>query len=125
MHYKKQCVRIAVDDAGAGYSTLSHIVQLQPDLIKLDLTLTQNINKDPIRRSLANALVYFAKDAGAEIVAEGVETSLEHDTLAALGAHYGQGHFCSKPMPLEDAKLYAKKAHQDQELMKKILVQGV
>ena len=125
LHYKTQGVRIAGDDAGAGYSSLSHIVQLQPDLIKLDMTLTQNINKDPIRRSLANALVYFAKDAGAEIVAEGVETSLEHDTLAALGAHYGQGYFYSKPMPLEEAKLYAEQAYQDQDLMKKILVQGV
>ncbi|MEM6303897.1 MAG: EAL domain-containing protein [Pseudomonadota bacterium] len=111
--YKAQGFRIAVDDAGAGYSSLSHILQLQPDVIKLDMSLTRNIHEDPVRRSLANALTVFARETNAEIVAEGIETGAERDVLEHLGAHYGQGYYFAKAMPVEEAiRFAARPRHQ-------------
>ena len=78
-------VRLAVDDAGAGYSSLQHILHLRPDLIKLDMGLTRHIDVDPARRALASALIDFARDTGSQIIAEGVETASEFDTLRARG----------------------------------------
>lgn len=104
---KDKGIRIAVDDAGAGYSSLSHIVQLQPDIIKLDMSLTRDVDQDGIRRSLANALVYFAKETGVEIIAEGIETVGERDTLTALGVQYGQGYHFSKALSLDDAAAFS------------------
>lgn len=105
--YKKAGYHIAVDDAGAGYSSLTHIVQLQPDIIKLDMSLTRNVNCDQVRRSLANALVFFAKETNAKIVAEGIETCGEKTTLAGLGVDFGQGFFFDKPLELEQATALA------------------
>ncbi|MCY4181143.1 MAG: EAL domain-containing protein [Litoreibacter sp.] len=101
--YKRMGFRIAVDDAGAGYSGLSHIVEIQPDIIKLDLSLTRNVHVDKVRRSLANALVYFAKETKAEIVAEGIETAEEMETLKQLGVDFGQGYFFDRPLEIDDA----------------------
>lgn len=106
--YRDMDFKVAVDDAGAGYSSLRHIVQLQPDIIKLDMSLTRDIHKDQVRRSLANALVYFARQTNAEIVAEGIETQAEATTLSRLGVTWGQGYFFSKPLPLEAAVTFAK-----------------
>jgi EAL domain-containing protein (putative c-di-GMP-specific phosphodiesterase class I) len=89
--------RLAVDDTGAGFSSLGHILQLRPELIKLDCQFTQGIDTDPARRSLAHALVSFARDIGAEVVSEGVETAAELDTVRELGVPYGQGYFLSRP----------------------------
>ncbi|MEM7616645.1 MAG: EAL domain-containing protein, partial [Pseudomonadota bacterium] len=85
-------VRIAIDDAGAGYSGLQHIVLLRPDLIKLDISLTTKVDQDVVRRSLAAALVEFARKTGACIVAEGVETEAEFDALQDLGVDLMQGY---------------------------------
>lgn len=95
--------KFAVDDAGAGYSSLSHIVQIQPDIIKLDLSLTRNIHKDQARHSLARALVFFARETGAEIVAEGIETVEEMNTLTQLGVDFGQGYFFDKALEIDQA----------------------
>lgn len=96
-------IRVAVDDAGAGYASLQHILHLQPDLIKLDMALTRNIALDPARRALASALITFAQDTGSRIIAEGVETSAELSTLRKLGVEKAQGYFLGKPMPLAEA----------------------
>lgn len=96
-------VRLAVDDAGAGYSSLRHILTLQPELIKLDMDLTRDIDKDPARRALAAALVSFARQMNAQIVAEGVETASELEVLRALRVGYAQGYLLSRPVPLESA----------------------
>jgi EAL domain-containing protein (putative c-di-GMP-specific phosphodiesterase class I) len=93
-------IRLAVDDAGAGYSGLQHIVQLRPDIIKLDMSLTRHVDVDPIRRSLAGALVNFGADTGADIVAEGIETAAEADTLRRIGIALGQGYLFGRPLPL-------------------------
>lgn len=96
-------VSIAIDDAGAGYSSLRHILALDPDLIKLDMSLTRNICLDPARKALAAALISFARETGSRIIAEGVETAAELDTLQALGVERAQGYFLGKPMPLDAA----------------------
>jgi EAL domain-containing protein (putative c-di-GMP-specific phosphodiesterase class I) len=96
-------VRLAIDDAGAGYSGLQHIVRLQPDVIKLDMSLTRDICGDPVRRSLAGALVRFGAEIDAVIVAEGVETETELETLDRLGVQLAQGYFLGKPASLDTA----------------------
>jgi len=96
-------VRLAVDDAGAGYSSLRHILALKPDIIKLDISLTRNINSDVARSALASALVHFAKATKSQILAEGVETALELQTLRDLGVYSAQGYFLGRPVPLEAA----------------------
>jgi EAL domain-containing protein (putative c-di-GMP-specific phosphodiesterase class I) len=95
-------VQIVVDDAGAGYASLSHILQLRPDVIKLDISLTRDIDTDPVRAALARSLMGFAVEADARIVAEGVETRAEYDKLRAIGVHYAQGYYLAKPGPLPD-----------------------
>jgi EAL domain-containing protein (putative c-di-GMP-specific phosphodiesterase class I) len=92
---------LAIDDAGAGYASLSHILKLAPDFIKLDLTLTQGIDVDPVRRALAMSLVNFAQDTGARIISEGIETDDELATLRELGIHFGQGYLLGRPGPIE------------------------
>ena len=96
-------VRLAVDDAGAGYSSLQHILHLRPDIIKLDMGLTRHIDLDPARRALAAALISFARDTGSKLIAEGVETQSELNTLKALGVEKAQGYFLGRPMPLAKA----------------------
>jgi EAL domain-containing protein (putative c-di-GMP-specific phosphodiesterase class I) len=96
--------RIAIDDVGAGYSSLRHIIALEPDILKLDMSLTRDVDCDPARRALAAAMVDFASRIGASIVAEGVERSGEHEVLRDLGVAYGQGYLFSRPKPLVAAQ---------------------
>lgn len=93
-------MRLAVDDAGAGFSSLRHILNLSPDLIKLDLTLTRDINLDRSKQALAAGLITFAEKTGAAILAEGIETAAELEALVGLGVGYGQGWFLGKPAPI-------------------------
>lgn len=94
---RRDGVRLAIDDTGAGYASLSHVVKLAPDLIKLDIELVCGIDIDPIRRSLVAAVVTFANDTGSEVVAEGIETKAELDIIRDLGVHYGQGYLLGRP----------------------------
>ena len=96
-------IRLAIDDAGAGYSGLQHILRLRPDVIKLDMSLTRGVDADASRQSLAAAMVHFAGKTGARIVAEGIETAEELAGLAALGVHDGQGYLLGRPGPLAAA----------------------
>ncbi|MEJ8571891.1 sensor domain-containing phosphodiesterase [Microbaculum marinum] len=100
---RERGLRIAVDDAGAGYSCLQHILQLLPNIIKLDMSLTRNINVDPVRRALTAALVGFSVETGSRIVAEGVESMSELNTLTALGVQKGQGYLLGRPVPFAAA----------------------
>lgn len=93
-------VRIAVDDAGAGYSNLHHILNMQPDIIKLDRALTRDVDRDPVRRALASAMVVFSNEIGATLVAEGVERREELDVLRSAGVKYVQGYLLGTPSPL-------------------------
>ncbi|HKR25773.1 MAG TPA: EAL domain-containing protein [Allosphingosinicella sp.] len=91
--------KIAVDDVGAGYSGLRRILDLRPDILKLDMSLTRDVDSDPARSALARALVTFAEGIGCRIVAEGIETEAEMRALRSLGVCYGQGWHFSRPMP--------------------------
>ena len=92
--------QIAVDDAGAGFASLQHIVQIAPDIIKLDLSLTQDVGSSPLRRALAGSLIEFAERTGALLVVEGIESEADLTVWTALGAHAVQGFLVGRPGPL-------------------------
>jgi len=100
-------VRVAVDDAGAGFASLRHILLLVPDIIKLDISLTRGIDTDRPRRALSCALVAFARETSTVIVAEGIETGAELRTLKEIGVSQGQGFLIAKPMapPIDERRL--------------------
>ena len=93
-------LRIAIDDAGAGYASMRHILSIEPNLVKLDISLTRGIDQDRKRRALASALIAFARETDMGIVAEGVETAAELRTLQSLGAKRAQGYHLARPMAL-------------------------
>jgi EAL domain-containing protein (putative c-di-GMP-specific phosphodiesterase class I)/DNA-binding NarL/FixJ family response regulator len=93
-------VRLAVDDAGAGFASLRHILRLRPDFIKLDRTLVAGIQDDRSLQALAAGLVTFAGRLEADVVAEGIERLAEIEALTALGVEYGQGYFLAGPTAL-------------------------
>jgi EAL domain-containing protein (putative c-di-GMP-specific phosphodiesterase class I) len=90
-------VRLAVDDAGAGYSSMHHIVVLAPEIIKIDKSLVIGIDTDPARRALVAAVVLFALESGADVLGEGVETEAVLTTLVRLGVESAQGYFLGHP----------------------------
>ena len=100
----KKFARIAIDDVGAGYAGLRHVVDLQPDILKMDMVLTRNVQDDPARRAITSAMVHFARDIGCKLVAEGIETEAERDTMAQLGVDYGQGYLFARPLPVVAAQ---------------------
>ena len=100
--WREQGVRIAVDDAGGGYASFAHILKLAPELIKLDLALTRDIHTDKPRRALARALVGFADEMGALVVAEGIEGEPQLEVMAALGTQLAQGFHLGRPRPLDE-----------------------
>jgi EAL domain-containing protein (putative c-di-GMP-specific phosphodiesterase class I) len=93
-------LRVAVDDVGAGYASLRHALQLAPDMVKMDISLTRDIDRDTGRRALAAALISFAEETSMTIVAEGIETAGELHALRGLGVRYGQGFYLARPAPL-------------------------
>jgi len=95
---RRSGVRLAVDDAGAGFASLQHILNLAPDIIKLDRALVRDIDTDPARASLASCLVLFADRIGANLVAEGIESDPECGALQDLGIRYGQGFHLGHPV---------------------------
>ena len=90
-------VRLAIDDAGAGFASLKHIVKLLPEFVKLDLFLIRNIDSDPAKRALTSALVAFGGQIGSRLIAEGVETAAELTALADLGVDHAQGYHLGMP----------------------------
>jgi EAL domain-containing protein (putative c-di-GMP-specific phosphodiesterase class I)/CheY-like chemotaxis protein len=95
--------RLAVDDAGAGFASLRHILELDAELIKLDGSLTRSLEDDPRRRSLASALIEFGREAGASVLAEHIESELQLIELRRLGVTYGQGFHLGRPQRLPAA----------------------
>lgn len=93
-------VRLAVDDAGAGYASLRHVLELRPDIVKLDLGLVRDIDRDPARQAIAAGLVHYATITGTQLIAEGVETRDEAIELERLGVPLLQGYLWGQPAPL-------------------------
>jgi EAL domain-containing protein (putative c-di-GMP-specific phosphodiesterase class I) len=89
--------RLAVDDVGAGHASLRHILQLDPDLIKLDVSLTRDIERQRSQRAMASALVTFAREVGASVIAVGIETEAELEVIRELGVPLGQGYYFGRP----------------------------
>lgn len=112
-------IRIAIDDAGAGHSGLQQMVRLRPDIIKLDRSLVDRIDEDRARRSLCAAMVHYAAETGASLVAEGIERTEEAHVLRGLGVQKGQGFLLARPMPLHDALAFcgAPEAHHPAKVM--------
>lgn len=96
-HYKKQHYKIAIDDAGAGYSGLNLISDIHPHYLKLDMKLIRNIDKDGLKYLLVKSLIDFSKITNIGLIAEGIETREELKALINLGVKYGQGYFIQKP----------------------------
>ena len=92
--------QLAIDDVGAGFASLRHILRLEPDIVKLDLTLTHEIARDPAREALAGSLVRFAEGIDATITAEGIESPEDLAVLRSLGVAYGQGFYLARPSSL-------------------------
>ena len=88
---------IAVDDAGAGYASLRHILELGPTFAKLDISLVRGIDGDDLRQAMAAGLQYFALRTACELIAEGVETAAEAETLRRIGVEYAQGYLFGEP----------------------------
>lgn len=89
--------RFAVDDAGAGYASLYHILRLRQEVIKLDISLVRGIHGDPVKRALASSLVTFGLEIGSDLIAEGIETAEDLTSLVALGIAWGQGYHLYRP----------------------------
>jgi EAL domain-containing protein (putative c-di-GMP-specific phosphodiesterase class I) len=91
---------IAIDDMGAGYSSLQSIVELEPDYLKFDISLVRNIDRNLIKRSLLETLVDLSEKIGARVIAEGIEARSELDTLREMGVRLGQGPYLAPPAPV-------------------------
>lgn len=88
---------IAIDDMGAGYSSLRTIAELKPDFLKYDMALIRDIHKNLIKKDLLETLIPFTQRLGADIIAEGIETESEYEVLKQIGIKYGQGFFLARP----------------------------
>jgi EAL domain-containing protein (putative c-di-GMP-specific phosphodiesterase class I) len=106
---RSEGLRVAVDDAGAGYASLRHIVLLKPDIVKLDMSLTRDVDADPSRQALASAMSMFCSRVHILLVAEGIETWAELDTLRGLGVPTGQGFHLGRPTALHAAHRLARR----------------
>ena len=94
---RAQGMRLAIDDVGAGFSSLRHIVVTNPDVIKMDRSIVSGLDTDPVLARLARSLVDFAHSIDVSVVAEGVETAAEHAVLQSLGVDGGQGWLFGRP----------------------------
>ena len=93
-------VRFAIDDVGAGYSSLQTVAEIEPNYLKFDLSLVRDIHQSRIKRNLLESLVSLADKIEAEVIAEGVEQVEEYRTLRALDVPYGQGYLFGPPTPM-------------------------
>jgi EAL domain-containing protein (putative c-di-GMP-specific phosphodiesterase class I) len=96
-HYRDQGFRVALDDIGAGYSSLTTIVHARPDVLKLDMDLIRGMARDRLRSQLVSAFASFSHAAGVPLVAEGIETLDDLVELAQSGVMWGQGYLLGRP----------------------------
>ena len=98
-HFAAQGFRIALDDLGTGYASLSALVNLRPHILKLDKDVVVGLATDPVRLNLVRALADFARRSGTQFIAEGVETEADLIGLLRAGVVFGQGFFIASPGP--------------------------
>ncbi|MBD2871576.1 EAL domain-containing protein [Paenibacillus arenilitoris] len=98
-HYRSQGYQIAIDDVGAGYSSLQSIVELRPDYLKVDRSIIQNIHQDEMKEHILGTLIQLAFKMGISIIAEGIEREEELEKVRSMGVHYAQGYLLGRPAP--------------------------
>lgn len=96
-HYRNQGFQIAIDDAGSGYSSLQAIAELEPEYIKIDRSIVTDINQSDVKKAVLEAFLLLASKINSDIIAEGIETVEELETLISLGVKFGQGYVLAKP----------------------------
>jgi diguanylate cyclase (GGDEF)-like protein len=105
-YFKDQKYKIAIDDAGSGYSGLNRICSISPSYIKLDMEIIRDIDKQFTKQAIVKSMYEFSKLADCSLIAEGIETEDELKTLIDIGVQYGQGYFIQKPqssiIPIRD-----------------------
>ncbi len=97
--YRAEGAQVALDDLGAGHTSLTFLAQLRPDVVKLDRALIRDLHGSDPRVPLILALIQYAHDLGIRVVAEGVETASELTLVRQLGADYAQGYYLGRPAP--------------------------
>lgn len=100
--WRRAGARVAVDDAGGGYASFAHVLNLSPDFIKLDVTLVRDIHADARRQALVRAISTFATELGVDLIAEGIETADELQVMVDLGTPLVQGFHLGRPRPLDE-----------------------
>jgi len=95
-------VSVAVDDAGAGFASLRHIIELHPRYVKIDLRLVRGLDSDPARQAMIAGMVYFSRQTDCALIAEGIETEGERRALRQLGVTFGQGYLFGAPVPVDE-----------------------
>jgi EAL domain-containing protein (putative c-di-GMP-specific phosphodiesterase class I) len=102
--YRAHGFRFAVDDAGAGYSSLQSISELIPDIIKIDKSVIRNIDRESVKQAMLRSLLYFAENINCTVIAEGVEREEEANVLLQNKVHMGQGYYFARPQPFEHGR---------------------
>lgn len=98
-HYREQGLRIAIDDLGEGFSSLRLWSELMPEYVKIDKHFIRGINLDPVKLQFVRSIQHIAAKSGTLVIAEGIETEAELQTVCSLGIPYGQGYFLGRPSP--------------------------
>jgi EAL domain-containing protein (putative c-di-GMP-specific phosphodiesterase class I) len=93
-------MRVAVDDTGSGFAGLQRLVDVRPEIVKLDRALTGQVDTDPPRRALVGAIRQFADDMGITVIAEGIEREEQLVVLRDMGVDCGQGYLLGRPAAL-------------------------
>ena len=109
-------VSVAIDDFGAGYSNLARMKSLPVDRLKLDTSLTSDIDRCEVARTIVTSIVHLAHGLGAEIVAEGVERPEQMEILSAIGCDLLQGYLFAEPMPEDDYIRWISERTENQNL---------
>jgi EAL domain-containing protein (putative c-di-GMP-specific phosphodiesterase class I) len=91
--------RIAVDDLGAGYAGLTSFAQLEPEVVKLDMSLVRNVHAQPTKQTLVRTMISMCHELGMKVVAEGIETPEERDAILEAGCDLMQGYLFARPGP--------------------------
>lgn len=95
--YKRQGFKTAIDDFGAGYSGLNLLAEFQPDIIKLDMAMVRDIDRDPVRQAIVQGILGVCKALNIDVIAEGIESLAELRLLQGIGVHLFQGYLFAKP----------------------------
>lgn len=95
-------IRVALDDFGSGYSNFMEIVKIEPDYIKIDMSIIKNIDSNPINQKVLENISFLGKQLNAELVAEGVENEKIQERVVAAGIHYSQGFYYARPIPYHE-----------------------